>query len=38
MEEVKIGEVREEGYLYFVKGEDLKVFKVKMCRSGRKKK
>lgn len=36
-EKVKEGELREEGYLYFVKGENLEVYKAKMSR-GRKKK
>jgi hypothetical protein len=37
-EKVKKGETRKEGYLYFVKGKDLEVYKTKMSRGGRKKK
>lgn len=36
MEKVKAGEQRQSGYLYFVKGMDLQVYKTKMAR-GRKK-
>lgn len=35
---VKEGEQRKDGYLYFVKGDDLEVYKAKMARGGRKKK
>lgn len=33
---VKKGEQREAGWLYFVKGENLEVFKCKMARRGKK--
>lgn len=36
-EKVKEGETRQEGWLYFVKGENLEVWKAKM-QHGRKKK
>lgn len=36
--EVYEGEKRQKGYLYFVKGDDLMVYKVKMARGGKKKK
>jgi hypothetical protein len=35
---VKFGEKRQEGFLYFVKGKNLEIFKVKMARGGKKKK
>jgi len=35
---VKAGEKRESGWLYFVKGANLEVFKAKMARGGKKKK
>ncbi len=35
---VKDGERRQDGYLYFVKGKNLEVFKTKMARGGRRKK
>lgn len=35
---VKAGEKRQEGFLYFVKGKNLEVFKTKMARGGRRKK
>ncbi len=34
----KSGEKRQDGWLYFVKGKDLEVWKAKMARGGRKKK
>ena len=34
----KAGEKRESGWLYFVKGNALEVWKAKMARGGRKKK
>lgn len=35
---VKSSEKRQDGFLYFVKGKDLTVYKVKMARGGKKKK
>lgn len=35
---VKSGEKREKGWLYFVKGDKLEIFKAKMARGGKKKK
>jgi|TARA_Y100000310_G_scaffold159627_1_gene159301 hypothetical protein len=37
-QKVKAGEQRESGWLYFVKGKTLEVWKAKMARGGRKKK
>ncbi|MBU1204071.1 MAG: hypothetical protein KKG60_03320 [Nanoarchaeota archaeon] len=36
--QVKKGEKRQEGFLYYVKGNNLEVFKVKMARGGKRKK
>lgn len=38
MEKVKAGEQREAGWLYFVKGENLEVWKAKMSRGRHKSK
>lgn len=38
MEKVKEGETRQEGWLYFVKGENLEVWKAKMSRGRKAKK
>jgi len=38
MEKVKEGEKRQPGYLYFVKGENLEVYKTKMARGRKPKK
>jgi len=35
---VKPGEKRADGFLYFVKGKDLEVYKAKMARGGKRKK
>ena len=37
-EKVKEGETRQEGWLYYVKGEDLQIWKAKMARGRRGKK
>jgi len=38
MEKVYEGETRQKDYLYFVKGDNLEVWKAKMSRGGKKKK
>ena len=35
---IKSGETRQSGFLYFVKGNDLQVYKSKMARGGKRKK
>lgn len=37
-QKVKPGETRQPGWLYFVKGQNLEIWKAKMARGGRKKK
>ncbi|MBS3147195.1 hypothetical protein J4471_05890 [Candidatus Woesearchaeota archaeon] len=36
-EKVKSGEKRQSGWLYFVKGNNLEIWKAKMARGGKKK-
>ncbi len=36
-EKVKAGERRQSGWLYFVKGDGLEIWKAKMARGGKKK-
>jgi len=36
-EKVKAGEKRQSGWLYFVKGDNLEIWKAKMARGGKRK-